>query len=94
MDFEAALRKLIADVVRDELQRAVAELRATIGAQNERRCTDDEFVDVQGAAELVGLHQSTIREWIHSGSPRELSSWSRLENPDRGCEERLGAHDA
>jgi excisionase family DNA binding protein len=67
MEFEAALRKLIADVVREELQRAVAELRTTIAAETERRPTDDEFIDVQGAAELVGLHQSTIRDWIHSG---------------------------
>src|SRR6185312_14787504 len=66
-DLDTALRELIADVVREELHRAFAELRTTIAAQAERGPIDDGFVDVQGAAKLVGLHPSTVRDWIHSG---------------------------
>ena len=88
MEFEAALRKLIADVVREELQRAVAELRTTIAAETERRPTDDEFVDVQGAAELVGSASVTIRDWIHSGRLKSYRAGRVYRIPHRGCEER------
>lgn len=53
---EAGLREIIAAVVREEIGRALAELRAP-----------DEYLSTRAAAEVAGVAVGTIRRWIREG---------------------------
>lgn len=53
---ETQLRELIAEVVRDELGRALAQA-----------ARPDEYLDTRAAGELASVAPATIRRWIHEG---------------------------
>lgn len=56
MTLEAGLRELIAGIVRDEVARALAELRAPA-----------EYLSTADAAALAAVAEGTIRRWIREG---------------------------
>lgn len=55
-DLERGLRDLIADLVREEVRRALAEV-----------AQPDEFLTTAHAAEVAKVAQGTIRRWIRAG---------------------------
>lgn len=59
MTLEGGLRELIADVVRAEVRKALADLRAP-----------DEHLTVRAAAAVASVAPGTIRRWLREGRLR------------------------
>jgi excisionase family DNA binding protein len=68
MEFESALRRLVREVIRDEIDRALEPFRNQLGEP----ARQEGYVDVNRAAELVSVSPYTIREWIQSGRLRSF----------------------
>ena len=58
MSLDTALRQLVRDVIREELE--------TIGPK-QAGASPSPYLSVPDAAERIGVHQQTIRDWIKAG---------------------------
>lgn len=68
-DLEIALRKLIADVVREELQAAFARSSAQHSADSETR-----YVSPAQAGVIASVSPATIRAWVREGKLRSFQA--------------------
>jgi excisionase family DNA binding protein len=71
VDIEGALRQIVAEVVRDEVRRALRDelpaiLREAL-ATHVPSPDDDRYLDANEAANLVGVAPTTIRRWAYRG---------------------------
>lgn len=76
MSFDAALREAVRTVVREELDRAVAELVAELRADGTPR-----LLDRDGAARLLNVSTKTLDRLVKQGAPHLLVGDSKRFEP-------------
>ena len=67
MTIENQIRDVVKEIVREELQNA---LRESVTALVRPRAGTTDFLTIAEAAQLVGVHEATVRTWIRRGELR------------------------
>jgi excisionase family DNA binding protein len=70
LGLEAALRRVVADTVRQVLREELGSMlrNALAVAPAGQDHGDDRYISVKAAAQLVGVRTETIRSWLQAGS--------------------------
>lgn len=76
-----ALRALIAEVVREEIAKALAAAKPS----------NDEYLSAAAAAKVAGVHPATIRSWVRDGRLPEHRAGNRVRVSRADLEELLRA---
>ena len=67
MPLEEELRKVVREVVAEQLAPVVERLRVVQAELAARRPREESFLTPRQAGDLLGVHRDTVREWIRQG---------------------------
>lgn len=70
MNLDYVLREMLREVVRDELQIAMNDLKTELSRLQPPPPQSDRYLSVAQAAELAAVTPETIREWVRKGDLR------------------------
>jgi excisionase family DNA binding protein len=63
-----SIEKLLIDAVRQAVREEMQEMLAERFIEPAPKRVDDRYISIRRAAEIAGVHECTIREWINNGS--------------------------